>query len=501
MEYFKVYLPSNASHLLYPNNTPTNYKTRFNHPIDLDGEWEVGVESIFYASHVGLNQIKAQIQCNGEMLQGKVIDKNINGHDFILDSDNKWKGLKGVLPTKFEKEPLATENVLEALNEVNLQIVTGITNAFTFTKEGFTLGPGLRGLYVKLTPTMARVLGYGYTTVFNENVTASKTVKKISYKFAHYDYDVRYFFPEVQRKLERIVIKAKKHSFKGDPDTLLTLLNEKMKSLKNDFTLSTRSGRIIIDHWKTNYALIFSPNLAQVIAHEKPVFGIGTTWGTRKVNTKVGKESEDWYIDVYSADMKLVDGKGKTPFHFTVDLFPYRYTTTKELLDATNNIVKTKLMKELKEKYISSEHKFSLKLDSNSYCKLTLGKHLQTCFSKNLQHLLALPETCLKQNQSVRPLGKELNRQQRLFLLSNIARPTAYGEERLQILRSFLHSDEKASMMEKRFDPIVYLPLMTNFIDTVELQLTNEDYFPIKIDDNKTLVCLYFRKVREKTMM
>ena len=50
MESFKVYLPSNACELLYPNNHPSDYKTSLDHSIHLDGEWDVGVESIFYAS-------------------------------------------------------------------------------------------------------------------------------------------------------------------------------------------------------------------------------------------------------------------------------------------------------------------------------------------------------------------------------------------------------------------------------------------------------------------
>ena len=96
---------------------------------------------------------------------------------------------------------------------------------------------------------------------------------------------------------------------------------------------------------------------------------------------------------------------------------------------------------------------------------------------------------------------REIEGQQQLFLLSNIAKPTAYGRYHLQILQSFLHHPKKGDFIEKQFYPIVYLPLMTNNIDMIELQLTKEDYNPVKTYDFKTLVCLYFRKVRENSMM
>ena len=52
MSSFKVYLPSNACPDIYPNNTPTDYHINFDNPIELEGQWEVGVESICYASKI-----------------------------------------------------------------------------------------------------------------------------------------------------------------------------------------------------------------------------------------------------------------------------------------------------------------------------------------------------------------------------------------------------------------------------------------------------------------
>ena len=51
MDAFKVYLPSNACPTLFPDNTATNYRTRFDKPIALDGAWEVGVGSTVFPNH------------------------------------------------------------------------------------------------------------------------------------------------------------------------------------------------------------------------------------------------------------------------------------------------------------------------------------------------------------------------------------------------------------------------------------------------------------------
>lgn len=75
-------------------------------------------------------------------------------------------------------------------------------------------------------------------------------------------------------------------------------------------------------------------------------------------------------------------------------------------------------------------------------------------------------------------------------------KPTAIGIHKLQILQDFLHHPTGEKIIEKRFDPIVYLPIMTNYMDTINIQLTNEFYKPIPIKDSKTIATLYFRKVK-----
>ena len=54
---------------------------------------------------------------------------------------------------------------------------------------------------------------------------------------------------------------------------------------------------------------------------------------------------------------------------------------------------------------------------------------------------------------------------------------------------------------EKRFDPISYEPVARSDIDMLHLQLADDSYKPISIQDATTIVTLYFHKSSEKTFV
>jgi len=139
-----------------------------------------------------------------------------------------------------------------------------------------------------------------------------------------------------------------------------------------------------------------------------------------------------------------------------------------------------------------------LSLQNDNQCQLTLGKWLDVSFSKNLSYLLGFPENIIiaKELSSMREVTALTNSKQQLFLLSNVIKPTAIGNHKLQILQDFLHNPNGEKIIEKRFDPLVYLPIMSNYMDTLDIQLTDESFKPIPIKDSKTIATLYFRKIK-----
>ena len=322
-----------------------------------------------------------------------------------------------------------------------------------------------------------------------------------SEKLTREDYELKYFDADVLQTLDRIYVKRKNQPFEGGLEAFIKLWSEKAKPFSKDINFRSQSKKLIVDILTNNYAIVFSPGLAYSSGHEKPLFGTGCYWGWGKANL-ISKEndSQEWYIDIYTTNMKY----DAEPINYSLDFvfFPWKFNSMKKFLKTVNGRVKRTLKRRLKNSYNEYLYKFELSLDSKHYSQLNMGKRLQARFSPNLHHLLGYGNTPLTgKSQGMRPLSNKIDRDKKLFILSNIARPTAYGDQHLQILQSFIHKNETAIMTEKRFDPIVYLPLMTNFIDMVEIQLADEDYKPVNINDTKSLVCLYFRKVREKAML
>ena len=94
-----MYLPSNACPTLFPNNTGSDYRTRFDKAIELDGRWEVGVGSIAYSSHINDEKERAQINFKAFALQDVPIN-TLCTYNYYTTAKGLWKDLDGaLLPT------------------------------------------------------------------------------------------------------------------------------------------------------------------------------------------------------------------------------------------------------------------------------------------------------------------------------------------------------------------------------------------------------------------
>ena len=103
MKSFKVYLPSNACQAAFPRNKPTDYSTRFDNPIVLDGNWEVGVERIAYSSHINDEEEHADIRF--KTTADKFIPVNdLYPYKFKISKKGEWLGFEGIVPSEFEKD-------------------------------------------------------------------------------------------------------------------------------------------------------------------------------------------------------------------------------------------------------------------------------------------------------------------------------------------------------------------------------------------------------------
>ena len=499
METFEVFLPSNACEDIYPDNTPSDFRTRFDNAIEFDGEWEVGVQSIFYSTHIDESVRKERLDCDVTTVK-KTFANETNEYKFLLTEEGKWKGFLGVTPTEFEEDPKNIKGVVDTLNKMN-KLLMKDKNAFYFSKNGYNSEPP-KHFILQITPRLAQVLGYGYHVVFAKKMYHSRRnrQKPGKGKLTANDYLLKYFFADALQRKARIVLKAENDPFGGEQGQFLLLWYEKVEKRFNELRAKFKRKRLIIDTYSSDLAVLFSPALARAIDHDPLIMGRGTTWGGGNTNLKKQSLSEAWYVDVYCTELRLNEPEVIPPL--TLDVFPWQEESIEKVMETVNEQMKTSLQDNFKS-YDSDDHRFHLSLDENGYSKLALGAGLKIKMSQDLLYLLGMPQALLQAPEinGVRPIGKTVSRDRHLFLLSNVAKPTAFGQQDFPILQSFLHKAKKGVLYEKRFEPIVYLPVKSNYIDMIQLQLTDDSYKPVSIKDSKTVVCLYFRKVRDKTMM
>ena len=208
MDSFKVYLPSNACYDIYPSNSPTSYKTRFDRAIDLAGEWEVGVESVFYDPNFDYTNDKAEISVDVSLME-KYPANDTNDYKFLLNEEGKWKGLSGITPSQFEEDPNKIADVVKTLNSLNVAVLKR-KRAFTFSKDSLVTNY-VRNLYMKITARLAEVLGYRGSLVFNgedDVLLYDKNRRPRNEKLEADDYLLKYFYADAQRKEARIELKA-----------------------------------------------------------------------------------------------------------------------------------------------------------------------------------------------------------------------------------------------------------------------------------------------------
>ena len=508
-EAFSIYLPSNACEQIYPNNKSSDYKTRLKKAIQLQGDWEVGVESVFYSSKIDKKKEKAEVHCKVNALKERYLYRGLKKtKQFVLNPSINWKQRVEILPDVFEADPKNLGGVLNTLNDMNEYLAENKEYpAFSFTKDSFSMNKALEHFYIFMTPRLLNVLGYRANTILTTKGAWAKSNRKVSDddQLTREDYRLKIFNADAKYAQTRIVIKAKGTTFDGGEDKFLDLWKRTVQSANKAIEASFKHKKLIIDNYNNDLAIVFSPNLIKIVGHTSPIFGRSTTWSRRKAKLKKGYSTGLWYIDIFNIHPKQLTKEVK--YEFTINLYPWKCDSMENVMKYVNSEVEKVLKEKLDKMFNDYFYEFKLTLLSNGYSKLVLGPRLDVDFSKNLYRLFGMTKGDLQGKpvlHAMRHITNEMRHEERVFLLSNIARTTGYGQHHTPMLRSFLHNPKKSAtnsdVIEKHFEPIIYLPLLSNNIDMIDIQLTNAVYQPIDVDDHTTIVCLYFRKVDEKSV-
>lgn len=503
MSSFKFYLPSNACPNVYPNNSPTDFRIALDKPLTLEGNWEVGVESICYSSQIHDDSEHASMNLKVGKVSRPLLNNEYPYH-YRVSADESWLGFRGVKPTHFETDPKKIDNVLNTLNSLNGMILTS-NMAFLFQRNlaGDVVFHSLDdGLFLCLTPRLAEVIGFRQTIGRESRMTSYgreavlAPFKRITgdRPLTQADYHVRYLHIHLQRVLHTINVKWNGTRFDGTVNSLKAMWK---KACPFKIDLDVKDDKVIITNHHKDFAIDFSPHLKRVLNAPWPIIGSNTNHSTYNFQVLNLEQitTQHWYVDVYSKPM--VRTRRYTYEDVPLSLMPWKSNTIRELLLSINRQVEKTLKLKLQREYHSGRHRFSLRLRPSQHVTMKLGKRLEVVFSPNLAFLLGFPNQRYSQRQStaVREVDTLFNRSRQLHVLSNIVKSTAVGKQQVQILRDFVHQSTNKEMSVKHFDTISYVPLMTNRIDQIHMQLVNDMMEPVKVQDAKTLITLYFRKI------
>ena len=513
MESFKVYLPSNASTNVFPANTPTNYRTQFEKEIRLEGEWEVGVEGIFYSSHIEEESEKAIINLS-LYTEPAITVNSIYPYEFKFSPKNEWLGYKAFEPEIIAKDPNNVEKILDCLNYLNVLILSpekrriyGRIFKFDMNAEGEVIYHGFcESFTLELTAYLCDVLGFSYRIIFSgsREIKSFAPRKPGTRKLTRNDYRMKYFDSSVLQREKRIVIKKASEEFHVSKEDFLdrwkTAVNtEAGYAIRAEFG---ERNQLILHNFQPDIGIVFSPEFATTFGHTFSFFGKGSRWAFSATyfSRTDNFANEEWYIDIYNnkPDMTVTS----VTYDTLLKIQPWKFSDIGKLMTFINAAITRKIKHTIKETYEEDAHRFELSRERD-FSKLLLGRSIKTKFSKNLYFLLGFDKSVFTSGitYAVREPSSLLYRERKLFLVTDVIKPTAHGKDALPILQDFVHVSKAHDMIEKRFHPIIYVPISSNYIDSILIQLTDEMHQPVSISDSKTVVSLYFRKVRGKTML
>ena len=500
MESFKMILPSNASMDHYPSNNPANYQTRLNHPIVLEGEWEAGVESICYSSAIENEKEQAQFHITANYYKPTFVN-NIYPHTFKVSKENKWLGYRGVIPRTIEEDPSKEENIVKCLNSVNADILKDEhTMVFQFIKsEGrFFFAGTTNGIMIKITPKMAACLQFGTKTLFDGcHLTMSGTVKKSPPKLTREDYRIVFFESALVQRENRFILKNSDEGFAQD--VVLEKIKKRWKDqVQKQFNIRlqfTETNKLIIHNYETDISIHFSPNFKKSFHHNDPILHKGEYWAERDFDTNGNYENEYWFVDIYKDT--LTTTREEVTEKMTYSFIPRQFATIHDVITHMNREFLVKLANTLKSFYDPAMHFCEISAHNN-HSRLTLGKYLTLELSDNLSSMFGFGKKVFDGGEHFS--GKRLSTidqvETHLYILSNFIQPVSYGREKLCIMQDFIHVTEGNEIIGRRFYPISFLPLSTNYIENIHVQIVNKSMETVSIKDSKTILTVHFRKVK-----
>ena len=169
---FRVYLPSNASMDKFPTNTPSEYEVELNPPLNLEGEWQVGVENVCYDSAIAKEDADEEMIVETEWYERQSVN-DVYDFSYVLTKDGRWN--YDYVPLKVDTfDPNNTKAILNALNSGNALILKDKKKkVYEFTtykwknQDYFQFHAFSSGLTIRFDPVLSLHSGFGHAVHVN----------------------------------------------------------------------------------------------------------------------------------------------------------------------------------------------------------------------------------------------------------------------------------------------------------------------------------------------
>ena len=503
MDSFKIYLPSNASYNHYPDNNASDFQTYLDNPIRLEGAWEVGAESIYYNSQIGNKEEKANIFT-------EAITKTyfpMHDHGLKVSKDNKWLGLNGFYPSSLPNDTKDIRKILAALNSINDQLLEEKEKPlFEFSihnkyKDHIQFKSFNFGLKIQISDKMADCLG------FKNFTTLSSYKRRAYYPFANpcketltrEDFKVHVFLFQLLTLKSRIVIKEEGERFLTQDEFLKRWNNRVRKKYDAELVKTSDDSMLHLDNKAENTAILPSYSLAYFFRNS-PILRPGITKISYPTDPKdrepINYRDAKWYVYIYGDELKKYSLE--EVYQFDIPFLPRKYSKVEDFIKHLDKQFLTVVKMKLKDRYDPTLHlcRFTV---NNNYTQIEVGSQLQIKLSDNLKFILGFISNNFESGTYLSTtLPATLDqRDQQLFIHADFIHPVSYGSRKEFIMQQFIHDKEDDyGIVEKRFEPISFIPVARNYMDTIHIKITNESFQPIEIRDSKTILVLHFRKVK-----
>ena len=347
-------------------------------------------------------------------------------------------------------------------------------------------------LTIRLSPKLARSMGH-VSSIFihlnDKNVNTMRINQSLMSSLTKEDCYIEIFdWNVVQKEAEIIIKRAGEDLLK--PEELMRRWNKQISPYTNCKMKFSKHGKCILKHFQDKAAIVMDENLATTISHSYCLFGNTEYWAWYKYGDKANKPKDhEWRVRIYKDQLRPTYEYKNHQFEYEV--FPRRHSVPSLLKELSEG-----LTKKLKEKTAKKlEIKFSL---DNNYTKIELPHQSFLQFTSNLAKMLGFDQTKFLEGTHIsRILPATLDQhEQEIFVYTDLCDPMSYGNQQRRILQSFIHNkDKEHGMVERWFEPINYMSMMKQTIDSIIIKLLDKDGQPLPMFYGKTVATLQFRQV------